>query len=260
MSVLSMFSLEGKVAIVTGGAGLYGRQIATALAEAGAQTIITSRNEAGLSELEAGFMARGVAVSAHQLDQADEQSIIALRDRVMADYGRVDVLVNNAVLRIMSGWQDPLEKFEQSMQANASGLFAMTRAFGDIMAEQGSGSIINIGSIQGMIGPDRTLYDGMPFHGFVPDYFFHKGGMVNFTRFTASYYGSRNVRCNCISPGGFSSDQTPPAFDERYSTRTVLGRMANESDLMGGIVFLASDASQYVTGINMPIDGGYTAI
>jgi NAD(P)-dependent dehydrogenase (short-subunit alcohol dehydrogenase family) len=127
------------------------------------------------------------------------------------------------------------------------------------MAEQGSGSIINIGSIQGMVGPDGELYEGMDFHGFVPDYFFHKGGMVNFTRFVASYYGPRNVRCNCISPGGLASHRTPDRFAERYSGRTLLGRMASGTDLMGSIVFLASDASAYVTGVNLPVDGGYTA-
>jgi len=260
VNVLNLFSLQGKVAVVTGGSGLYGQQIASALAGAGATTIVTSRDQAGLADIEAKFSVRGTFVTALQLDQGNEQSVQALRDRVLADYGCVDVLVNNAVLRTMGGWQDPLESFESSMQANAAGLFAITRAFGDTMAERGAGSIINIGSIQGMVGPDRSLYEGMPFHGFVPDYFFHKGGMVNFTRFTASYYGDHQVRCNCISPGGIASERTTPEFAERYASRTALGRMAGSTDLMGSVVFLASDASLYITGINMPVDGGYTAI
>ncbi|TMV52782.1 SDR family oxidoreductase [Paenibacillus mesophilus] len=259
MTVLRSFSLEGKVALVTGGAGLYGRQIAVALAQAGAATNMTTRNADQLEELEQSFAREGVAVSAHVLDQESEESILALKERIMARYGRIDVLVNNAVARTMTSWNDPLEAFDRSMRINATGMFAITRAFGDVMAEQGSGSIINIGSIQGMVGADGTLYKDMGFHGFVPDYFFHKGGMVNFTRFVASYYGPKNVRCNCLSPGGLASHRTPEKFIERYSERTLLGRMANDTDLMGSIVFLASDASAYVTGANLPVDGGYTA-
>lgn len=259
MNVMEMFSLKGKVALVTGGAGLYGRQIAVALAQAGAITNMTSRDRGRLQELEASFAAEGIDVRARRLDQESEASILALRDELIAEYGRVDILVNNAVARTMSSWNDPLDTFDRSMRINATGLFAITRAFGDKMAEQGSGSIINIGSIQGMVGPDGELYEGMDFHGFVPDYFFHKGGMVNFTRFVASYYGPRNVRCNCVSPGGLASHRTPDRFVERYSGRTLLGRMAGGTDLMGSIVFLASDASAYVTGVNLPVDGGYTA-
>lgn len=260
MYVLQFFSLAGKVALVTGGAGLYGRQIAIALAQAGADTHMTTRNPEQLRELEESFRNEaGVTVKAHVFDQEREASILGLRDELMAEYGRIDVLVNNAVARTMGSWDDPLETFARSMQINATGLFSVTRAFGDIMARQGSGSIINIGSIQGMVGPDAALYRDMEFHGFIPDYFFHKGGMVNFTRFVASYYGPHNVRCNCLSPGGLASHRTPEAFRERYSDRTLLNRMANETDLMGSVVFLASDASAYVTGANLPVDGGYTA-
>ncbi|RKN70608.1 SDR family oxidoreductase [Paenibacillus ginsengarvi] len=258
-NVLQSFSLEGKVALVTGGAGLYGRQIAMALAQAGAVTNMTSRNREQLPELVQSFADEGVSVQAHCFDQESEESVLALRDRMMAEHGRIDILVNNAVARTMSSWDDPLEAFDKSMRINASGLFAVTRAFGDRMAEQGSGSIINIGSIQGMVGPDGSLYKDMGFHGFVPDYFFHKGGMLNFTRFVASYYGPKNVRCNCLSPGGLASHRTPQTFVERYSERTLLGRMAGDTDLMGSIVFLASDASAYVTGANLMVDGGYTA-
>jgi len=259
MNVLQSFSLKGKVALVTGGAGMYGRQIALALAQAGAVTNMTTRDAGRLAELEDGFARDGVKVHAHCLDLEQESSIVALRDKIIADNGRIDILVNNAVARIMSSWHDSLEMFDLSMRVNATGLFAVTRAFGDQMAEQGVGSIINIGSIQGTVGPDGSLYKGMGFHGFVPDYFFHKGGMSNFTRFVASYYGPRNVRCNCLSPGGLASDRTPKEFIERYSSRTMLSRMAGNTDMMGSIVFLASDASAYVTGANLPVDGGYTA-
>ena len=110
-----------------------------------------------------------------------------------------------------------------------------------------------------MIAPDSTLYDGLNMNGYVPDYFFHKGGMINFNRFTASYYGPKNIRCNCISPGGLETPDHNSKFVQRYSDRTFLGRMANDTVLMGIIVFLASDASKYITGTNIPVDGGYTA-
>lgn len=259
MNIMDWFSLKDKVALMTGGAGLYGRQIVNALAQAGARVYIASRNVEKLEEVAAELRGEGYEVFALQVDQGDEKSINNLRDEILKREGKIDILVNNAVLRTMSGWNDDAEKFQESMRVNATGVFMMTRAFGDIMAKAGSGSIINVGSMQGMIGPDAMIYKNVGFHGFVPDYFFHKGGMINFTRFTASYYGPNNVRCNCISPGGFQTEKHPELFVKNYSDRTLLGRMANDTDLMGIIVYLASDASAYVTGTNLPVDGGYTA-
>jgi NAD(P)-dependent dehydrogenase (short-subunit alcohol dehydrogenase family) len=159
----------------------------------------------------------------------------------------------------MNGYEDHAAGFALSMQINATGLFIITRAMGDIMARQKSGSIINIASIQGLIGPDPANYEGTQMHAWYPDYFFHKGGMVNFTRFIASCYGAQGVRCNCVSPGGLFTSKMPEKFVKNYGRRTCLGRLANETDLKGIIVFLASDASAYVTGVNIPVDGGYTA-
>jgi NAD(P)-dependent dehydrogenase (short-subunit alcohol dehydrogenase family) len=260
MPILDRFSLKGKVALITGGAGLYGRQIAEGVAEAGATTFIASRNIEALEQFAAEHRARFYDLVALTYDQADERSILDLRDEVARRSGRLDVLVNNAVSRPMaSGMKDTAESFAASMQVNATGLFTITRAFGDMMAERGSGSIINIGSIQGVVGPDPSIYRGTEMSGWVPDYFFHKGGMINLTRFIASYYGSRNIRCNCICPGGYRTDTMPEAFVRQYSERTMLGRLAGDDDLTGIVVFLASDASGYVTGTSIPVDGGYTA-
>lgn len=258
MNVLQSFSLEGRVAVVTGGAGLYGRQIVEALAEAGALVFTASRNLPAQEALAASFRDKGLQVQALQLDLAEETSILALRDDVLARCGKVDVLVNNAVLRPMRSTDDPVERWEASMQVNATGLFLITRALGEVMANAGQGSIINISSIQGMVGPDGWLYEEVPWHGFVPDYFFHKGGVINFTRYMASYLGPKGVRVNTISPGGFFNNQDQ-GFLWRYERRTFLGRMANDQDLKGAIVYLASDASAYVTGANLVVDGGYTA-
>ena len=260
MNVLETFSLKGRVALVTGGAGLYGRQIVATLAEAGAKTYGADCNLEGMEKLADEYRSLGLDVTALQYDQAEESSILKLRDEIKARSGKVDVLINNSVLRPMKkGYQDDATTFAESMKVNATGFFIITRAFGDMMAEQGNGSIINIGSIMGMIGPDPFNYRGTEMSGWYPDYFFHKGGVINFTRFIASYYGSRNIRCNCISPGGFWTDKLPEAFVRQYSEKTFLGRMANGTDLMGAIVFLASDASVYITGTNIPVDGGYTA-
>ena len=258
MHVLEQFSLKGKVAVVTGGAGLYGRQIVEAIAEAGARTFMASRDQIKLQQQAETFRQAGLDVTALPLDQGSEESVNKLLETVVRDAGRVDVLVNNAVLRPMKSWDGTAEQFTQSMVVNGTGIFLMTRAFGRHMASRpGGGSIVNIGSIQGNVGPDFSLYEGLGLDT-PPDYFFHKGGMIQLTRYAASKLGPAGVRVNCISPGGFYTNQ-PPQFLERYHARTFLKRMANENDLKGVVVFLASDASAYITGANILVDGGYTA-
>ncbi len=261
MDVMQMLSLEGKVAVVTGGAGLYGRQITAALAEAGAETFIAARTLGPLEKVAAEHRRQGRKVWALRYDQGDETSILALRDEILRRAGRVDVLVNNAVARTTTnGWYSTVEEFDASMHINATGLFLITRAFGEAMRKQQSGSIINIGSMMGMVGIENANYKGTDMgRNPSPDYFFHKGGMINFTRFAASVLGEDNVRVNCVSPGGLRSPNHPDAFVRNYSERTQLGRLANETDLKGIIVLLASDASAYITGANIPVDGGYTA-
>jgi 4-hydroxy-2-oxoheptanedioate aldolase len=233
----------------------------SALAEAGARTLIASRDVGALEKVAEEHRALGQDVTALQLDQGSETSIVALRDEVKGRFGRLDVLVNNAALRTMkSGFkgEDAAITFAQSMQVNATGLFLLTRAMADLMAERNQGSIINIGSIMGMIGPDPEIYKGTNLSVGNPDYYFHKGGMISFTRYIGSYYGPHGIRCNCISPGGFFNNQ-PETFVRQYSERTFLGRMAGDTDLKGIVVFLASDASAYITGANISVDGGYTA-
>ncbi len=260
MHVNQLLSLTGKTAVLSGGAGLFGRQIVAALAEAGADTYIASRNVEALEAVAAEHREKGEKVTAMPLDLADEKSILALRDAILERTGTINVLVNNAVLRVSKSWDDPLENFERSWAVNATGLHAITRAIGKVMVEQGSGSIINIGSMMGMVGLEPANYEnsGMAF-AWTPEYHFHKGGMLNYTRFCGSYFGRFNVRCNCVSPGGLQTDDHSETFVRQYSQRTQLGRMANENDLKGAIVFLASDASAYITGSNIPVDGGYTA-
>ena len=257
MNVLDSFRLQGRTAVVTGGAGLFGRQIVEALAEAGARAFMASRNLEKLESRARQFREVGLDVTALAFDQGDERSAHALLDQILARAEGVDILVNAAVARPMRDWSDPAAAWTESMRINATGLFSITRLIGEHMAARGHGSIINISSIQGVVGPDFTLYEGLDW-GIPPDYFFHKGGMNQFTRFVAGKLGGHGVRCNTICPGGFFNHQDP-VFVERYNRRTFLGRMAGESDLKGAIVFLASDASAYVTGTEITVDGGYTA-
>ncbi len=261
MNVLASFSLKGKVALLTGGAGKYGRQIVAALAEAGAETYIASRNLEALEKVAAEERARGYSVTALHLDLEDEKSISALHEELMRRCGRIDVLINNAVIRsAMNGWDYPLAEFDRSLHINASALFMITRLFAEEMKKQRNGSIINIGSMMGIVGIEMANYEGTDMHpNPSPIYFYEKGGMINFTRWAASILGPDNIRVNCVSPGGFQESTHPAQFVKNYSARTQLGRMANDTDLKGIIVFLASDASVYLTGTNIPVDGGYTA-
>jgi NAD(P)-dependent dehydrogenase (short-subunit alcohol dehydrogenase family) len=259
MAVLDTFSLSGKVAVVTGGAGLYGRQIVAALAEAGARTFIAARGLDKLEAVAADERSRGHDVTALPLDLSSDESIETLHRTIIERAGRCDVLVNNAVTRsALDGWAHELDAFDRSLRVNASALFKITQLFGTTMRAQKSGSVINIGSMMGMVGVEMANYNGtdmMPNPS--PIYHYEKGGMISFTRWAASILGADNVRVNCLSPGGYFSNQPAP-FVKAYSERTQLGRMANDTDLKGVIVFLASDASAYITGTNIPVDGGYT--
>ena len=258
MNILERFSLKDKVVVLTGGGGLYGCQLTAALAEAGARLVIASRNLARLQEIARAQAQRGYSVTSETLDQGDESSVLALRDKVLQQFGRVDGLINNAVLRPMKSLDAPVAAWEESLRVNATGVFLMTRAFGQTMLHQGSGSIVNIGSMMGMVGPSVEFYEGTAMGTPAPDYFFHKGGMINLTRYFAGVFGPGGVRVNCVSPGGFFNHQPEP-FLQRYNRRTMLGRMADDTDLGGAVVFLLSDASRYITGVNLPVDGGYTA-
>ena len=260
MKVLDSFSLKGKVALVTGGAGLYERQIVAALAEAGAKTYIASRGVEALEAVASEERDAGYDVTALKLDLSSDESIQELHAEVMSKNDHFDILVNNAVTRCACGsWSESLEYYDKSLHINASALFKLTYLFAEEMKKQQSGSIINIGSMMGMVGVENSNYEGTDMGQPSPIYFYEKGGMINFSRWAASMLGPYNIRVNCVSPGGFNSSGQLNAFVKQYSARTQLGRMANATDIKGIITFLGSDASAYITGTNIPVDGGYTA-
>jgi len=259
--VRELFSLQGRIALVTGGAGRYGRQICAALAEAGATVIVASRRVARCEELAACLRGKGFDAEGLALDLTDEKSVQTLSSRIESRWGKLDVLFNNAV----SVSAEPLDKhsaddWTRAMECNSTVLYRACRTFGEMMSHRGAGSIINIGSIYGVVSPDFRIYEGHDEMTNPPSYGFAKAGMIQLTRYLAVYFGPMGIRVNCLSPGGFYSPAMPETFVDKYVYRTPLGRMAGANDIKGAAVFLASDASAYITGQNLLVDGGYTAL
>lgn len=259
MNTSDLFRLDGRIALVTGGAGIYGVHITRALAEVGAHVVVASRNLEQCEKVAGEMRNEGLEVSPAQLDLGSSQSIQELREHIVSEYGKLDILFNNAVARAGG---DPStvteEQWETAMQINSTGFFLVCKIFGEQMIAQRSGVVVNISSIYGVIAPNFNIYEGTDMTS-PANYAFAKGGMINYTRYMASYYGRFGIRVNSISPGGFQTDQ-PDVFIKNYSKQTLLGRMATDNDIKGAAVFLASDASGYITGQNLMVDGGWTAI
>lgn len=260
MNVKKLFDLTGKVILVTGGAGNYGKCIAEGLAEAGATVIIASRNLGNVQNVAEKFKEDGLDVHALQVDQGNHQSVVQLKQNITEKFGRLDGFINNAVSRPMKGYFAPIEQFAESMQVNATGMMDILREMGALIGQNNEGgSIVNISSMMGMFGPDFSNYEGTDMgKDLPPDYFFHNAGLINLTRFMAQNYAGRNIRVNCISPGGLFNDQ-PARFLENYTKKVPLQRMANNDDIKGLVVLLSSQAGAYINGENILMDGGLNA-
>lgn len=264
MDAIELFKLDGQVAIVTGGSGLYGQSISTALAEAGARVIIASRQLEACQDFADSLTARGLQAQGMVLDLGEETSIVNFVRTVMAQYGKIDILVNNAVSR--AGFRNLEEMtpadWEAAQKVNATGLMLITREVVKEMVPRKSGNIINIGSIQGVVGPNFEVYGSTGMTSPV-NYTYDKWGMVGFTKWLANFYAKKGIRVNCISPGGFGPGVEAMTgkeeFIENYERLTPMGRFANEEDIKGPVLFLASAAASYVTGHNLMVDGGWTA-
>lgn len=265
-----MFSLKNKTAIVTGACGLIGQKHCEALANAGANVVVADMNEEACKKVAGSLTGDPLPLA---FDVTNENSIKEACANILAKYGTVDILVNNAAINDMfenpalaaeqSKFENyPVDMFRKSLEVNVTGVFLCSQIFGKVMADKGKGSIINVASTYGMVGPDQSIYinpDGQQAFYKSAAYPATKGAIINFTRFLAAYWGSKGVRVNTLSPGGVENGQDE-WFIKNYSAKTLLGRMAQPDDYMGAVVFLASDDSKYMTGANLVVDGGWTAI
>lgn len=259
--IRELFSLRDRVALVTGGAGRYGRQICYALAEAGATVVVASRNYEKCEAFAEELRTRDGEAEALNLDITDRESMISAAAVIEERWGRLDILFNNAVaVRATPVAEHSVDDWVRAMGANSTALYQSICMLGEIMAKRNRGSIVNIASIYGLVSPDFRIYEGCREMTNPPSYGFAKAGMIQLTRYFAVHFAQHHVRVNCISPGGLFSEAMPTRFVEEYEKRTPLGRMAGSNDLKGAAVFLASDASAYVTGANLVVDGGYTAL
>jgi len=256
---------------VTGALGLIGREHCRALAEAGANVVAVDLDEdAGFIE-ELQDISYGSLVKAASIDITDRNALESLRDTVSTHFGSVDILVNNAAVNDMfenpaaaaeeSRFEHyPLAMWQRAIDVNITGSFLCAQVFGAVMERQSNGSIINVASTYGMVAPDQSLYrkpDGSQDFYKSPVYPVTKGAIISFTKFLAAYWGGKGIRVNTLSPGGVENGQDK-YFIDNYSKRTPLGRMAKPWDYKGALVFLASDASAYMTGANLVVDGGWT--
>ncbi|WP_427896403.1 SDR family NAD(P)-dependent oxidoreductase [Kribbella sp. GL6] len=252
------FRLDGQVAVVTGGAGLYGAHLCRTLAAAGATVVLTSRS-LGKATTAAAELSGSGDVRAAALDQADPDSIEAFATRTEQDLGRIDVLVNNAVHRQGHGLDGiTADDWSATQDVNGRGLFLLTQRVARTMRDRGGGSIVNIGSIYGITGPDLRLYAGTAMS--MPAYYaYDKAGMIGLTRYLACVLGPDGIRVNCLAPGGLDDGTAPPEFRAAYAARTPLRRLASGTDVAGALLLLASEAGGYITGVTLPVDGGFTA-
>lgn len=262
MDSRNMFDLKGKVVVVAGGAGLIGKELVRGFAGLGAAVILADAD--GIRAKAVARECKNACLKAvpRRLNIAEEKSINEFIKSIHDEYRRIDVWVNAAYPRTKD-WSARFEKvtsksWSRNVDAHLNGYFLCCQKAAEYMRAQGSGSIINLSSIYGLVGPDFSVYKGtsmtMP-----AAYSAIKGGIIGFTRYLASYYGRYDVRVNCVSPGGVYNGQ-PGSFVKRYEAKTPLKRMANPDDIVGGVIYLASDAARYVTGHNLVIDGGWSAI
>lgn len=274
MTIHKKFDLTGRVAVVTGGVGLLGAEFCRTLAEAGAAVAVVDLNASASKATADALTKNGYKALAVPTDITQPDSVNAMVAKVLAEFGRLDILVNSAALDpkfdpdaakkgIAPGaFEDyPLDQWNAALNVNLTGMFLVTQACVKPMLDQRKkGSIINICSTYGLNGPDQRIYvrDGQRV-AFKPVYYtVTKAGVMGFTKYLAAYYAGTEIRVNALTPGGVFNNHED-YFVKNYSAKTILGRMANKDEMNGALLFLASDASSYMTGNNVVVDGGWTS-
>ena len=274
MKIQEKFDLTGRVAVVTGGVGLLGTEFCRTLAEAGAAVAVVDLNASASQGTADGLAKSGYSAQAIPTDITSPDSVNLMVEKVVSSFGRLDILVNSAALdpkfdpdAIQKGitpgaFEDyPLDQWNAALNVNLTGMFLVTQACVKHMLTQNkTGSIINICSTYGLNGPDQRIYvKDAERVAFKPVYYtVTKAGVLGFTRYLAAYYAGTEIRVNALTPGGVFNNHED-YFVKNYSAKTILGRMAKKDEMNGALLFLASDASSYMTGNNLIVDGGWTA-
>lgn len=267
MAILSSFRLDGKCALVTGGGGILGQHFCAGLAEAGANVAVVDvdLDAARATAARVGGRARGFGC-----DVSDPASVTACVLDVLAEFGAIDILHNNAATKsrdlraFFSPFEDyTLDTWREVMSVNIDGMFLMAQAVGRHMVERGrGGTVIQTSSIYGLVGPDSRIYEGSDYLGGPINtpavYAASKAAVVGLTKWLATHWAKAGIRVNCLVPGGVASGQNG-VFSSRYAERVPMGRMAEAGELVPALLYLASDASSYVTGQVLAVDGGWTA-
>jgi gluconate 5-dehydrogenase len=257
MKVKDMFNLNGQVAIVSGGGRGIGVKMAEGLAEAGANVVLCSRKKE-TCEKTAGELAKlGVKTLAMGCDVRSAKEIQGAVDAILKEFGRVDILVNNSGANWGATPEEyPQEGWQKVMETNLNGVFLFSQIAGRAMIRQKSGRIINIASVMGVVGTESEVAEAIAYSA-------SKGAVITLTKDLAAKWAKYNIRVNAIAPGWFPTDMTEwvlGAHGERILAHIPMRRYGEADELKGAVVFLASEASKYVTGIILPVDGGYLAI
>jgi NAD(P)-dependent dehydrogenase (short-subunit alcohol dehydrogenase family) len=267
------FDVSGRAVIVTGGAGLLGREYARALVGAGASVILADINRDSVTAVAEEIGERPGAAIGVAVDITDETSVAELVRTTLKAFGRIDGLVNNAAVNPSFGgdrtseFDLPFEQYSlalwnRALSVNLTGMFLCAREVAPTMLAQQRGVIVNVSSTYGLVGPDQRLYEAErpgERRGYKPvAYSVTKSGVLGFTHYLAAYWAGTGIRVNTLTPGGVLTDQSEE-FVRRYSARTPLGRMADSHEYSAALLFLLSDASSYMTGANLVVDGGWTA-
>lgn len=265
-SINKLFTLKNKNIIITGSAGRLGSEFSTILSEAGANIILIDVDKKNNSKLEKHLQKKyKTKAKSYVTNIKNANEILELKNNIANDFKNIHGLINNAHVSFSPKLKKfcledyPLSVWNEYLEIHLTGTFLMCKEFGPMMVNNNSGSIVNISSIYGIVGPDQKIY-GKSRLFTPPSYSAVKSGILNLTRYFATYWEKKNVRVNTLTPGGVEDKKYQSSeFIKNYSSKTILGRMAKKNDYNGAILFLMSDASKYMTGSNLIIDGGWTA-